>query len=62
MMHNIKPTHTEDDHKAAMKMLAALWGAPEGSPESDRLDILATLIEKYEEQHFPMDLPNPGAA
>ena len=59
MMHDIKPIHTEDDYKAAMKMLAVLWGALEGSPESDRLDILATLIEKYEEQHFPIDLPDP---
>jgi HTH-type transcriptional regulator/antitoxin HigA len=38
---------------------ATLWGSPEGSAESDQLDVLATLIEKYEEAHFPMDLPDP---
>ena len=58
-MVNIKPIHTEDDYKEAMKTLATLWGSAEGSPESDQLDILATLIEKYEEGHFPMDLPDP---
>jgi HTH-type transcriptional regulator / antitoxin HigA len=58
-MVNIKPIHTENDYTEAMKILATLWGSAEGSPESDQLDILATLIEKYEEEHFPMDLPDP---
>jgi len=58
-MVDIKPIRNEDDYQVAMKTLAALWGAAEGSPESDQLDILATLIEKYEEMHFPMDLPDP---
>jgi len=31
----------------------------EGSPESDRLDVLVTLIEKYEEKAFPIDFPDP---
>jgi len=59
MMVKLKPIHTEDDYKEAMQTLAALWGSPEGSLESDQLDILATLIEKYEEDHFPMDIPDP---
>jgi HTH-type transcriptional regulator/antitoxin HigA len=59
MMVKLKPIHTEDDYKEAMKDLAMLWGSPEGSPESDQLDILATLIEKYEESNFPMDIPDP---
>jgi len=42
-----------------MVALGALWGAAEGSPESDQLYILATLIEKYEEARFPIDLPDP---
>jgi HTH-type transcriptional regulator/antitoxin HigA len=58
-MVNIKPIHTENDYQEAMKNLATLWGAAEGSPESDQLDILATLIDKYEEDNFPMDLPDP---
>jgi HTH-type transcriptional regulator/antitoxin HigA len=59
MMINLKPIHSEDDYRQAMQMLGLLWGAAEGSPESDQLDILATLIEKYEEENFPMDLPDP---
>jgi HTH-type transcriptional regulator/antitoxin HigA len=42
-----------------MKTLATLWGSPEGSAERDQLQILATLIEKYEEAHFPIDVPEP---
>jgi HTH-type transcriptional regulator/antitoxin HigA len=55
----LKPIRTEDDYKQAMQTLATLWGASQGTPASDQLDILATLIEKYEEEHFPMDLPDP---
>ena len=59
MMVDLKPIRTEADYNEAMAALAMLWGAAEGSPESDRLEILATLIEKYEEAQFPMDLPDP---
>jgi HTH-type transcriptional regulator/antitoxin HigA len=58
-MVNLKPIHSEADYRQAMQTLGLLWGAVEGSPESDQLDILATLIEKYEEEKFPMDLPDP---
>ena len=58
-MPDLKPIHTQADYKNAMQTLAILWGAPEGPPEGDQLDILATLIEKYEEQNFPIDLPDP---
>jgi len=54
----MKPVRTEEDDQEAMAALATLWGAVEGSPESDQLDILATLIEKYEAAQFPMDLPD----
>jgi HTH-type transcriptional regulator/antitoxin HigA len=33
-------------------------GAKEGTPEGDRLDVLATLVEAYEDKHFPIDAPN----
>jgi HTH-type transcriptional regulator/antitoxin HigA len=36
-----------------------LWDSPEGSAESDELDILATFVEGYEQEHYPMDLPDP---
>jgi HTH-type transcriptional regulator/antitoxin HigA len=58
-MFDLKPIRSESDYHQAMQALATLWGAAEGSPESDQLDILATLIEKYEAQNFPMDSPDP---
>ena len=36
-----------------------LWGAEEGTPDSDRLDVLATLIDAWENDHYPMDPPDP---
>jgi HTH-type transcriptional regulator/antitoxin HigA len=58
-MPNLKLIHTEADYKNALQTVATLWNAPKNTPESDQLDILATLIEKYEEQNFPIDLPDP---
>jgi len=36
-----------------------LWGAEERTPSGDRLDVLSTLAEAYEEAHFPIDMPDP---
>jgi HTH-type transcriptional regulator/antitoxin HigA len=36
-----------------------LWGAKLGTPKGDRLDVLATLIDSYEQAHHPMDPPDP---
>jgi HTH-type transcriptional regulator/antitoxin HigA len=55
---NIKPLKTEADYQAALKTVADLFEAPEGSPEGDDLEVLTTLIEAYEEQHYPIPLPN----
>jgi HTH-type transcriptional regulator / antitoxin HigA len=57
----IRPVHTESDHKAALKEISRLMESdPEpGTPDGDRLDILATLVESYEARHFPIDLPDP---
>jgi HTH-type transcriptional regulator/antitoxin HigA len=55
----IKPIKTEADYESALKEIEGLWGADEGSIEGDRLEILTTLVEVYEEAHFPMDLPDP---
>ncbi|QBB69916.1 transcriptional regulator [Pseudolysobacter antarcticus] len=59
---NIKPIKTDVDHKAALKEIEGLMNARFGTPEGDRLDILATLVEAYEEKHFPMDLPDAISA
>ncbi|MGD0460604.1 MAG: transcriptional regulator [Terriglobia bacterium] len=55
----IKPIRTKADHEAALREIERLWGADEGTPEGDRLDVLATLVEAYEQAHFPMDAPDP---
>lgn len=54
-----KPIRNEDDHQAALNEIERLWGADEGTPEGDRLEVLTTLVEAYEHTHFPMDLPDP---
>ena len=56
---NLKPIKTEADHEAALREIERLWGAEERSSDGDRLDILATLVEAYEEVRFPMDMPDP---
>jgi HTH-type transcriptional regulator/antitoxin HigA len=55
---DIKPIRTKADYRSALKAVESLMGAKARTPEGDRLDVLVTLIEGYERQHFPMDLPD----
>ncbi len=55
---NIKPIRSKADYRAALEAVESLMGAKARTPEGDRLDVLVTLIEGYERQHFPMDLPD----
>ena len=59
MRNSVRPIRTEKDYELALKELERLWGAKSGTPDGDRLDVLATLIEAYEDKHFPMDPPDP---
>ncbi len=59
MISEVKPIRSESDYEAAMEEVAALWGAANGTSEGDRLDVLATLIDAYEQRHHPMDPPDP---
>ncbi len=59
MATDVKPIRTEEDHDAAMEEVAVLWGAASGTPQGDRLDVLATLIDAYEAKHHAMDVPDP---
>ncbi|MGK5020758.1 helix-turn-helix domain-containing protein [Janthinobacterium sp. LB2P10] len=56
---DIKPIRTEDDYRAALRDVESLMSAEFGTPDGDRLDVLATLVEAYEARHFPMELPSP---
>ena len=58
----IKPIKTDADHEAALRDIEALWGAAEGTVEGDRLDVLATLVEAYEEKRWPLEDMDPVAA
>lgn len=58
----IRPIRTKADHRWALKEVERLWEANPGTPDGDRVDILVTLIEAYEEKHFPIDPPDPIAA
>lgn len=55
----VKPIRTEADHDAALEEVAALWGSASGTPDGDRLDVLATLIDVYEAKNHAMDPPDP---
>jgi HTH-type transcriptional regulator / antitoxin HigA len=56
---NIRPIRTEEDYEAACKRLDEIFQAEPGSPEDDELEILATLVDAYEEKHFPIGMPHP---
>jgi HTH-type transcriptional regulator/antitoxin HigA len=59
MRRDVKPIRTKKDYAAALRDIERLWGAKSGTPEGDRLDVLATLVDAYEAVHFPMDPPDP---
>ena len=56
---DIKPIKRDADYERVLRRVEELWDSPEGSPESDELEILTTLIEAYDREHYPIDLPDP---
>src|SRR5260370_31038432 len=59
MTTEVRPIRTKRDYEAALKEVERLWGAKTGTSNGDRLDVLATLIDAYEAEHYPMDPPDP---
>jgi len=55
----IKPIRTDADHDRALRQIERLWGAPVDSAEGDALDVLVTLVSAYEDQRWPIALPDP---
>ncbi len=55
----IKPIRTERDYERALREVERLMDAKPGTAEDDRLDVLATLVDAYESEHFPIDPPDP---
>lgn len=58
----IRPIRTDADYQAALEEVGRLMDAAPDSPEEERLDVLATLVEAYEAQHYPISAPDPIAA
>ena len=56
---DIKPIKTEEDYENALKRLEVIFDAKKDSAEGDELEILGILIEKYEDKHYPIGLPDP---
>jgi HTH-type transcriptional regulator / antitoxin HigA len=59
MAAEVRPIRTKRDYEAALKEVERLWGAKLGTRDGDRLDVLATLLDAYEAEHYPMDPPDP---
>ncbi len=59
---NIKPIRNEDDLQSAFQRLERVFQSQEGTPESDEMEILVTLIEAYEHKHYPMEATDPVKA
>ncbi len=62
MKNEIKLIKTEKDYKEALKLADKLFDAEPDTPESDMLELIVTLIEIYEKEHYPIDNPSPLAA
>lgn len=58
----IRPIRTDADHEAAVRRVAELMSASPGTPEADELEVLAVLIDGYEQRHWPIPLPDPISA
>jgi len=56
---DIKPIKTESDYEAALAEIERLMEAEPNTPEGDKLDVLTTLVETYEDKHYPIDPPDP---
>ena len=50
---------TEAQYQAALRRIRELWDADPDTPEADELEIMAMLVTKYEEEHYPIEEPDP---
>jgi len=55
----IKPIKTDKDYNNALKEIELLFDAKPGTAEGDRLEVLATLVEAYEDEHYAIPAPDP---
>jgi len=55
----IKVIKSEDDYQLALKRLEVIFDSPADSPEGDEAEVLSILIEKFEDEHYPIGPPDP---
>jgi HTH-type transcriptional regulator/antitoxin HigA len=55
----IKPIKTDNDYNQALERLEIIFDAKNGTPEGDELEVLGILIDQYENEHFPIGMPDP---
>ena len=58
-MYKIRIIKTEDEYREALSRLDDIFNAESGTPESDEADLLALIIEDYENKHYSIDPPDP---
>ncbi len=56
---NIKPIRNDADYQAALIRLESIFDAKKETEEGDELEILSILIDSYENEHFPIEMPDP---
>ena len=59
VMTSLRPIKTKKDYQDAMNRLEEIFDAKAGSKDGDELEVLGILIAKYEDDHFPIDFPDP---
>ena len=59
---DIKIIKTEEDYNQALKRLEVIFDAPVDTPEGDEAELLGILIEKFEDEHYPIEAPDPISA
>jgi HTH-type transcriptional regulator/antitoxin HigA len=57
----VRPIRSEADYQAALAEIDQIFDAEPETPEDARLEVLLTLVEAYEDAHYPMDMPDPIA-
>ena len=55
----VRPIRNKQDYNEALRRIEELWGAAPGTKEGDLFDVLVTLVEVYDREYYPIDLPDP---
>ncbi|MXV38815.1 helix-turn-helix domain-containing protein [Flavobacteriaceae bacterium Ap0902] len=56
---NISPIRNEKDYQNALNRLEEIFEAKKGTEEGDELEVLSILIDRYENENFPIEMPDP---